>query len=390
MDAIVDIAQHFKVFIPTETELHEFDMPPEIIFNRGDEQNVEVKLENEEEGDFHLVVNNKNFSGFSPHDKLTEAFKSVFDYYFYNTVTKKVAGESLEGIRVIIPLSFSISFENFIYKAIEDKCELDVYRDIEVYSAYYLEESRDLPELKRFAEDDEGAHVYGIVSSGDGCSLVAFNYIPGQTPEIIDFLQAKLNDLLNTFKLLIKKHSSGKSRVFFFTGGETEIVSYIFKGDSHTKEVQVEIEKDRKMPVRMLRKKNDDDNPIIKGIDVLTGKPEMTPLYRFFLFSQKTRTHFTQISIDKELNISVDFPKNPPREFFINFFVGTNRDNPNSANLILLERIFVDLGAIVDKHLEFKGKFERLENELKVNLLYQDKINRQAVLRLRKEYGVRE
>lgn len=382
MEAIIDIARDYKIFIPTDTELHAFDMPSRIRFDKGDEQNVEVRVGTEEEGNFSLTVDSSNFSGFSPNKNLAESFKSIFDYYFYHTVNKKVAGEPLQELQIIVPFSFSISFENLLHESIGDKCHLRTYRDIEVYSAYYLEDTLDLPEIKRFAQEDEDAHVYGIITTGDIYYIACISYCPGQPPKISDVIIVNnAQDIVNTFKMLIKKHSTEKSRIFFFVEGDTRAISNIFEGESPKKTVQVEIEPGKKMPVRMLRKKSLNDNPLIQGIQHLKEKPELAPLFIFSLFSQESRTGFTEIPLDKELDIAIKFPKSIPREFFINFFVGTN-----PANLILLGRIFVDIGDIMEKQLLMKGNVEQIDKLLKINLQYQDKINEEAFFQINKKY----
>ncbi|UCH94777.1 MAG: hypothetical protein JSV88_31580 [Candidatus Aminicenantes bacterium] len=370
MDAIVDIARDFRISIPTEPNLT-FTMPAKIIFNKDEDQHVEVKVGSEEQGDYSIDVNENNFSGFSPPENLHNSFELIFNYYFLQTVKEKIGGQEIENLYVIIPLSASIAFENLLWKSMENKCNLKVHRDVEVYAAYYLEESRDLPEMKRFSQEDEGGHVYGIISSGDSRYIVLYNYLEGEPPGIIDFVKVKtLADLPNTFEMMIKNHSSDKSRIFYFDEGEVEGINK-----------DIEIEPGKKIPLRRLRKKSDDENPFIKGVLNLNSSDTHSPVYQLALYYQESGTDFLKITPGKDLGITVEFPDKIPTEFFINFLVG-----PNSSNLIFINRLFVEIGAMLEKEIQFKGKVEKLEKGLKVNLLYKDKIDKSAFFRLREAY----
>lgn len=370
MDAIVDIARDFRIFIPTEPKLT-FTMPSKIIFNKDEDQHVEVKVGSEEQGDYSIDVNENNFSGFSPPENLRNSFELIFNYYFLQTVKEKIGGQEIENLYVIIPLSASIAFENLLWKSMENKCNLEVYRDIEVYAAYYLEETRDLPEMKRFSQEEEGSHVYGMVSSGDSQYIVLYNYLEGKSPEIIDFVKVKaLSDLPNTFEVMIKNYSSEKSRIFYFVEGEVEEINK-----------DIEIEPGGKISLRILRKKNSDENPFIKGVLNLSPEDTQPPVYKFALYYQESGTDFLKITPGKDLNITVEFPDKIPTEFFINFLVG-----PNSSNLIFIDRLFVEIGAMLEKEIQFKGNVRKLEKGLKVNLQHKDKIDKDAFFRLREAY----
>jgi hypothetical protein len=378
MEAIVDIARDFKVFIPSPSEVISFDMPSTIVFNRGEDNNVEVKINDGQSGDYNLQLSQRNLSGFSPHENMKESFQQVFNYYLYHSVTQRVT--DLQKINIIIPLFSSVAFENFLLKVNEGK---GVYRDVEVYSAYYLNESLDLPELNHFAEEDSGAHIYGLVPSRDYPYLYLVNYEKNNPPGIIDFMGThSADDLFNMFKLMIKNQSFGKSQVFFFTEGEVKGLSEEFAEGQQHKAIEIEFEKGKHIPLRMLRKKDPADNPLVNGIRHLVKNPLTAPVFRLSLFSQESQTGFAKIRPGSDLSIAVDF-KRVPKEFFINFYAGAN-----PYNLFLLERLFVDLGAMVKVHLEFKGKVERLEEAIKITLLHKDKIKQEALFPLRKEYQI--
>jgi hypothetical protein len=378
MEAVVDIARDFKVFIPSPAEVISFDMPSTIVFNRGEDNNVEVKISDGQAADYDLRLSQRNLSGFSPHENMKESFEQVFNYYLYHSVTQRVT--DLQKINIIIPLFSSVAFENLLLKVNEGK---GVYRDVEVYSAYYLNESLDLPELNHFAEEDNGAHIYGIVSSRDYPYLYLVNYDRNGPPGIIDFMGThSADDLFNIFKLMIKNQSFAKSQVFFFTEGEVKGLSEVFAEGRQHKAIEIEFEKGKHIPLRLLRKKDPADNPLVNGIRHLGKNPLMAPVFRLSLFSQESQTVFAKIRPGSDLSIAVDF-KRVPKEFFINFYAGAN-----PYNLFLLERLFVDLGAIVKVHLEFKGKVERLEEAVKITLLHQDKIKQEALFPLRKEYQI--
>jgi hypothetical protein len=378
MEAVVDIARDFKVFIPSPAEVISFDMPSTIVFNRGEDNNVEVKISDGQAADYDLRLSQRNLSGFSPHENMKESFEQVFNYYLYHSVTQRVT--DLQKINIIIPLFSSVAFENLLLKVNEGK---GVYRDVEVYSAYYLNESLDLPELNHFAEEDNGAHIYGIVSSRDYPYLYLVNYDRNGPPGIIDFMGThSTDDLFNIFKLMIKNQSFAKSQVFFFTEGEVKGLSEVFAEGRQHKAIEIEFEKGKHIPLRLLRKKDPADNPLVNGIRHLVKNPLMAPVFRLSLFSQESQTGFAKIRPGSDLSIVVDF-KRVPKEFFINFYAGAN-----PYNLFLLERLFVDLGAIVKVHLEFKGKVERLEEAVKITLLHQDKIKQEALFPLRKEYQI--
>ena len=378
MEAVVDIARDFKVFIPSTSEVISFDLPSTIVFNRGEDNNVEVKINDGQSGDYDLRLSHGNLSGFSPHENMKESFEQIFNYYLYHSVTQRVT--DLKKINIIIPLFSSVAFENFLLKVNDGK---GVYRDVEVYSAYYLNESLDLPELNHFAEEDNGAHIYGIVSSRDFPYLYLVNYDRNNPPAIIDFMGThSVDDLFNMFKLMIKNQSFAKSQVFFFTEGEVKGLSQVFAEGRQHKAIEIEFEKGKHIPLRMLRKKDPADNSLVNGIRHLGKNPLMAPVFRLSLFSQESQTGFAKIRPGSDLSIVVDF-KRVPKEFFINFYAG-----PNPYNLFLLERLFVDLGAIVKVHLEFKGKVERLEEAVKITLLHQDQIKQEALFPLRKEYQI--
>jgi len=378
MEAVVDIARNFKVFIPSPAEVISFDMPSTIVFNRGEDNNVEVKISDGQAGDYDLQLSQRNLSGFSPHENMKESFEQIFNYYLYHSVTQRVT--DLQKINIIIPLFSSVAFENLLLKVNEGK---GVYRDVEVYSAYYLNESLDLPELNHFAEEDNGTHIYGIVPSRDYPYLYLVNYEKNNPPGIIDFMGThSADDLFNMFKLMIKNQSFGKSQVFFFTEGEVKGLSEEFAEGQQHKAIEIEFEKGKHIPLRMLRKKDPADNPLVNGIRHLVKNPLTAPVFRLSLFSQESQTGFAKIRPGSDLSIAVDF-KRVPKEFFINFYAGAN-----PYNLFLLERLFVDLGAIVKVHLEFKGKVERLEEAIEIMLLHKDKIKQEALFPLRKEYQI--
>lgn len=378
MDAVVDIARDFKVFIPSPSEVISFDMPSTIVFNRGEDNNVEVKISDGQSGDYDLQLSQGNLSGFSPHGDMKESFQQIFNYYLFHSVTQRVT--DLQKINIVIPLFSSVAFENFLLEVNEGK---GVYRDVEVYSSYYLNESLDLPELNHFAEEDNGAHIYGIVPSRDYPYLYLVNYEKNKPPGIIDFMGThSAGDLYNMFKLMIKNQSTDKSQVFFFTEGEVTGLSGVFEEGQQHKAIEIEFEKGKHIPLRMLRKKDPADNPLVNGIRHLLGNPLTAPVFQLSLFSQESQTGFARIRPGKNLSIAVDF-KRVPKEFFINFYAGAN-----PYNLFLLERLFVDLGAIVKVHLEFKAKVERLEEAIKITLLLKDQIKQEALFPLRKEYQI--
>jgi len=239
MEAVVDIARNFKVFIPSPAEVISFDMPSTIVFNRGEDNNVEVKISDGQAGDYDLQLSQRNLSGFSPHENMKESFEQIFNYYLYHSVTQRVT--DLQKINIIIPLFSSVAFENLLLKVNEGK---GVYRDVEVYSAYYLNESLDLPELNHFAEEDNGTHIYGIVPSRDYPYLYLVNYEKNNPPGIIDFMGThSADDLFNMFKLMIKNQSFGKSQVFFFTEGEVKGLSEEFAEGQQHKAIEIEFEK---------------------------------------------------------------------------------------------------------------------------------------------------
>jgi hypothetical protein len=378
MEAVVDIARDFKVFIPSLSEVISFDMPSIIVFNRGEDNNVEVKISDGQPGDYDLQLSQRNLSGFSPHENMKESFEQIFNYYLFHSVTQRVT--DLQKINIIIPLFSSLAFENFLLKVNEGK---GVYRDVEVYSAYYLNESLDLPELNHFAEEDNGAHIYGLVPSRDYPYLYLVNYEKNKPPGIIDFMGThSADDLFNMFKLMIKNQSTNKSQVFFFTEGEVKGLTDVFEEGQQHKAIEIEFEKGKHIPLRMLRKKDPADNPLVNGIRHLVENSLTAPVFRLSLFSQESQTGFAKIRSGKDLSIAVDF-KRVPKEFFINFYAGAN-----PYNLFLLERLFVDLGAMVKVHLEFKAKVERLEEAIKITLLHKDKIKQEALFPLRKEYQI--
>ena len=384
MGAVIDIAGNFKIYVPSGTEVLEFDMPGKIAFKRSQTQGVEVLAGDNAKGDYTLDITKKNLSAFSPVGNVRESFISVFAHYFYHTVKQKIVGGEVDKLHIILPLSFSIPFENLLFAGMKDKCRFGVFRDIEVYTAFYLNESLDLPELGHFAREDDGSHVYGITGSGDSFDLFLIDFHEDEPPRIIDFttIESK-SELFNTLKLLIKRHSYEKSKIFYFFDSKDDDIPGMTGRGGPQKDVEIEIEADKKVTIREMRKKNKTDMPLVKGIEHLEKNPEKAPLYQLSLFVQETGTDFCKIIPGKDLNISVDFRKKVPREFFVNFLVG-----PNSGNLILLQRVFVDLGAIVDKHLEFKGKFRQIDRQVKVRLMYKDEIDVESSFFLRKAYGI--
>ncbi|MCI0471328.1 MAG: hypothetical protein L0Y73_06710, partial [Candidatus Aminicenantes bacterium] len=224
MDTVIDIAREFKIYIPSVKEILEFRIPPLLNFKRSRGQGVEVHPGDKPAGDFTLEINRENFSVFYPGKNLIEPFMEIFSHYFYHLVKEKAAGEEISSLKVIIPLIFSVPFENLLCQAIEQQCDLQdlqVFRDAEVYAAYYLSDSPDLPEIRHFAIQDEGAHVYGLWWNGDSFDMALFHYCENERPGIIDFANIKeKKEAMTTLKLLIKRHSADKSKVFYFYEGE--------------------------------------------------------------------------------------------------------------------------------------------------------------------------
>ncbi|MCI0471697.1 MAG: hypothetical protein L0Y73_08575, partial [Candidatus Aminicenantes bacterium] len=206
MDAVVDIAREFKIYIPSVKEILEFRIPPLLNFKRSRSQGVEVHPGDKPDGDFTLKINRENFSVFYPGKNLAEPFMEIFSHYFYHLVKEKAAGEEISSLKIIIPLIFSVPFENLIYQGIKQKCglqDLQVFRDAEVYAAYYLSDSPDLPEIRHFAHREENAHVYGLWWNGDSFDMVLFHYRDNERPGIIDFANIKLKvEAITTLKLL--------------------------------------------------------------------------------------------------------------------------------------------------------------------------------------------
>lgn len=385
MEAILDIARDFKVFIPSEPEVISFHVPDAVVFKKRGSMEVEVRVgEHEGRGDWQgdeyiFPLNHKHLSTFSPPEDMKDSFEKIFDYYLLHTVKYKAA--EVDKISVVIPLSSSIALENLLLKINKGR---GVYRDVEAYAAYYLSESPDLPELWHFAEEDTGTHIYGMVQSGGYPYLYLIDYRKGEPPGILDFsLVDTPGELFFIFKVMMFKYSSDKSRVFFFTELEVEGITDIFSGGNREKAVDVEIEKGKVIPLRMLRKKERSDNTLVKGIYRLEEKEKPAPVFRFSLFSQETQTGFAKLAPGKEFKAAVDFPRVTPKKFFANFFVGAN-----PVHTILLERVFIDTGAIVEKHIELTGKVERLEDTLRVNLTHANKIKKEAVFPLRKEFRI--
>ncbi len=389
MESIIDIARNFKIYLPSGTEILPFDIPDKIVFNRSDTEEVEVLVGDKAEGDYTLAVNKKNFSAFSPRENLKESFTSIFAHYFYQTVKQKSAGEEIEKLDIIIPLTFSVPFENLLYHSLKDKCEFKIYRDVEVYTAFYLNESLDLPEIGHIARKDEGSHVYGIISTGDSSeaagSFVLFliNYREEEPPEIIDFSTVNSEtEIFNTLKILINRHSTGKTKIFYFFEGSDKDIPGMTAREDVSEDIDIEIEPGKKVTIRQIRKKHPADKPFIKGIKYLEQQ-DRAPVFYFNSFVQESGTKYSRILPGKDLNIAIDFPKKIPREFFINFLMG-----PNDSNLILMERLFVDIGVMMEKHIEFKGIFQRLDQEVKIGLIYKDEINVKSTFPLREIYRI--
>jgi hypothetical protein len=390
MEAIIDITRNFKIYVTSGTEILDFDIPGKIVFKRSDTEEVEVLVGDNAEGDYTLAVNKKNFSAFSPRENLKESFATIFDHYFYQTVKQKTAGEDIEKLSIIIPLSFSIPFENLLNHSLKDKCNFKIYRDAEVYTAFYLNESIDLPEIWHFARKDEGSHVYGIISAGnsgdalDSFVLFLINCQEDEPPEIIDFSTVNSKaEIFNTLKILINRHSTVKTKIFYFFEGSDKDIPGMTTHEDVPEDIEIEIEPGKKVTIRQIQKKNRADIPFIKGIYHLRQNHNPATIFHFSPFIQESGTKYSQIIPDKDLNIAIDFPKKVPREFFINFLMG-----PNDMNLILMERVFVDIGAMMEKHIEFKGVFQRSEQEVKIGLMYKNEINMKSIFPLREIYRI--
>lgn len=389
MEAVIDMARGYSAVIRDDSTCHTLDISPAIVFNKSRNGQVEVRAGEKEKGTFTLLLDSGHFSNFSPGPQLRESFQSIFDYYIYEAVTRQLTGKMLEKISVIIPLPFSIAFENILYESLAGQWDAHIYRDAEVYAAYYLNESSDGPELNYFAKNEQGAHVYGMITSGKQDCLVLYNYKENEPPEIlqIEFIEdpARRSD---AFKLMVKQNSNEKSRVFFFneTDDETEGLKNNGNwpaGENQENEPQIEIHEHKNIKVRRLGKKNPDDDIFDKGLLHLEQERHIAPVYHFSLYTQATRTVFPGVSLEKDLEISIDFRKNIPAEFFINLLVG-----PHPEHCILFERIFVDISAEVETHFDFKGRFRRLADNVNVKLYYKDKIKKECDLHLRNAYRI--
>lgn len=384
MDAVIDIAREFKIYIPSVKEILEFRIPPLLNFKRSRGQGVEVQPGDKPAGDYTLEINRENFSVFYPGKTLAEPFMEIFNHYFYHLVKEKAAGEEISRLNVIIPLAFSMPFENLLHQGIEQKCDLQVYRDAEVYAAYYLCDSPDLPEIHHFAHQDEGAHVYGLWWNGESFDMTLFHYRENERPDIIDFANIKIKEeVMATLKLLINRHSTDRSKVFYFYEGEEFEIPGIAGTEESYLDKEIDIDESRSIKIRRMRKKNPPDNVLVKGIENLDKNPGTAPFFLFSPFIQEQSNTYRKINIDRDLNIAVDFDKKVPAEFFINFFIG-----PNSSNLIFLERVFISLGALLEKHIEFKGRLQRLPDQVKIDMMYKNIINVETALPLREVYRI--
>lgn len=386
MEAIVDIARHFMANIYGEFTHHSFNLPSCLVFNKREKKQVEVKIGEKEKGTFSLVLDSNHFANFSPAENLRETFESIFDYYIYQCVTRRLTGGEIKKINVIIPLSFSIAFENIFYKSLKSEkggWEVNIYRDAEVYAAYYLNESSGCSELNYFARSENGAHVYGIITSGKRDCLVLFNYKPGDTPP--ELLQMEVLDdpahMADTFKFMVKQNSNEKSRVFFFD--ERENRDNLRGDQNQEEEPRIQIDEQQILPARVLEKKNNHHDIFRKGIDHLERKKQAAPVFHFSLYSQGTRTFFPKIPLEKDFKLAVDFKQEIPADFFINLFVG-----PNPEHCILFDRVSVDITTEVGTHFEFKGRCRRLANGLKIQLYYKDKLKKECDFRLRNAYRI--
>lgn len=382
MEAIVDIAKEFKIYIPAGKELLEFRLPPLVNFKRSRDQGIEVQPGEKPGWDFTLAINRENFSVFSPKESLKEPFKDIFSHYFYHFVKEKAAGEEITALKIIIPLSFSVPFENLLHQGLGQKCDFQVFRDAEVYAAYYLSNSLDLPEIRRFADQDEGAHVYGIWWNGDSFDMCLIHYRETERPEIIDFTNIKVKDeVMTTLKLIINRHSSDKSKVFyFFEGEEVEIPGIAGSNESYL-DKEIDIGESRTIKIRRIRKNDHLDQTLVKGMDYLGRNPGAIPAFLFSPFIQEEGNTYCKIIPGRDLNIAVDFDKKVPAEFFINFFLG-----PNPSHLILLERVFINLGALLEKHIEFKGKLLRFPDNVRIKFEHKGESMVDTVFPLREAY----
>ncbi|MCU0286305.1 MAG: hypothetical protein MUF15_07880 [Acidobacteria bacterium] len=386
MEIVFDAARDFRMFALHKAEAIDFSIPAKIVFNKRQDQNVEVGIGSKRKGNFEISFDSGDFNFFSPPESLVNPFETLFNYYFSHIHNQKLAGHESGSIYIILPLFFSMDVEHIIANAVMESKPV-IYRDIEVYSAYYLNESIDLPELKHFAENDGGAHVYGnILTGGSICSFL-INFLPDAPPEIIDFTRIEDSaDFLNTLRFNIIKHSTRKpgerSSIFYFI--EQKVLEKLgtLENEKAFGEFEKEIEKDINIPFRSLRKK-EGENPFISGVLHLNEKPETAPIFKYFLFTQDSGTSFSRIIPGKAISLLIDFYRDIPGEFFINLFIG-----PNNGNLILLKRLFLDMENVKEKHVELKAKCEMVKTGLNYTFIFKDKIYKEVLIPLKAKYHI--
>ncbi len=386
MEIVFDAARDFRLFALHKAEAIDFSIPSKIAFNKLQDQDVEVVIGIKKKGNFEISFDSGDFNFFSPPESMVNPFETAFAYYFSHILSQKLAGQESNSIYIILPLFFSMDVEHIIAKAALEYRPV-IYRDLEVYAAYYLNESIDLPELKHFAENDGGAHVYGnILTGGSICSFL-INYLPAAPPEIIDFTRIDdPADFLNTLRLNIIKHSSGKpgerSSIFYFIEQKVLEKLGFLENEKGLGEFEKEIEKDTNIPFRSLRKK-EGENPFINGLLHLKERPETAPVFNFFLFTQESGTTFSRIIPGKDISLLIDFYRDVPSEFFINLFIG-----PNNGNLILLKRLFLDMKSVKEKPLELIAKCEKVTSGLTYSLIFKDKIYKEVLIPLKMQYHI--
>lgn len=386
MEIVFDAARDFRLFALHKAEAIDFSIPSKIVFNKLRDQNVEVGIGIKRKGNFEISFDSGDFNFFSPPESLVNPFETVFAYYFSHILSQKLAGQESNSIYIILPLFFSMDVENIIAKAALEYRPV-IYRDLEVYAAYYLNESIDLPELKHFAENDGGAHIYGNILTGGAICSFLINYLPDAPPEIIDFTRIDdPADFLNTLRLNIIKHSSGKpverASIFYFIEQKVLEKLGFLENEKGLGEFEKEIEKDINIPFRSLRKK-EGENPFINGLLQLKEKPESAPIFKYFLFTQDSGATFSRIIPGKKISLLIDFYRDVPSEFFVNLFIG-----PNNGNLILLKRLFLNLKIVKEKPVELTAKCERVANGLSYTLIFKNQIYNDALIPLKMQYHI--
>jgi hypothetical protein len=384
MDVIIDAARDFKLIAVNETKPMDFSIPAKISLSKLEDQKAAASIESKAGEDFEISFNSKNYESFSPHESLIKPFGTLFDYYFFHTLNQKFSGQEVDKVYVVLPLHFSMDVENIIIHSSLRKYKPIIFRDMEVYAAYYLNESTDVHEIKHVSEKDNSAHIYGNILTGDSICSFFLDYTPGVPPAIIDFARIyPFTDFFNTLKMNINKHSSKKSKIFYFIEEKVREKLNLPEYESTIKEFEKGIEKDFNIPIRSLRKIENED-PIIKGILSLKEKKETTPIFKLSLFTQETETNFSRIIPNKDINIAIDFHEKIPGEFFINLFIG-----PNQGNLILLKRVFLDMKHVNEKHVELKAAFDRVKNGLNYTLTFKDKIFKNDLIPLREQFQLK-